>query len=205
MLTIAVCAAWEKAKCSTMQKGVHPEPVFARLRATGTDPVHDLPGVGENLQDHRQIRVQHRVHDTPTLNTLGGSVVRRTAMAAVWAVARKGSPTRSQPAGMSTSPRPTRTPSQNPAEPHGPPRRRRDRGARHGAARDGPFRPEDTSPGPDTADRDALHDYARRVVSTVFHPVGACRMGQGPGTVVGPDPRLVRLAGLRMLMPRSCR
>jgi choline dehydrogenase len=41
------------------------------------------------------------------------------------------------------------------------------------------FRPEETSPSPETADRDALHDYARRVVSTVFHPVGACRMGRG--------------------------
>jgi choline dehydrogenase len=29
------------------------------LRALGIDPVHDLPGVGENLQDHLEVYVQH--------------------------------------------------------------------------------------------------------------------------------------------------
>ena len=32
------------------------------LRALGIDVVHDLPGVGENLQDHLEVYVQHSVH-----------------------------------------------------------------------------------------------------------------------------------------------
>ena len=31
----------------------------AELRALGIEPVHDLPGVGENLQDHLEVYVQH--------------------------------------------------------------------------------------------------------------------------------------------------
>ncbi len=30
------------------------------LRALGIDPVHDLPGVGQNLQDHLEVHVKHR-------------------------------------------------------------------------------------------------------------------------------------------------
>ncbi len=30
-----------------------------RLRAAGVEPLHDLPGVGENLQDHLEVYVQH--------------------------------------------------------------------------------------------------------------------------------------------------
>jgi choline dehydrogenase len=36
------------------------------------------------------------------------------------------------------------------------------------------------------------------VVSTVFHPVGTCRMGDGPGAVVGPDLSLIGMDGLRI-------
>lgn len=44
-----------------------------KLRAVGIEPVHHLPGVGENLQDHLQIRCAYRVEDVPTLNILAGS------------------------------------------------------------------------------------------------------------------------------------
>lgn len=227
-----------------------------RLRDLGIAPVHDLPGVGENLQDHWQIRVQHRVHDTPTLNALGGSAVGRAAMAAVWAVARKG-PMAAQPplltaftrvtdgapapdlqihvsaasydrVGGPLHPWPGITSSACILRPaarghvhvttpdpdtqpeilsnllgHPDDREIAVRGvalvrrvmAQPAMAR---FRPEETSPGPDTRDRDALLDYARRVVSTVFHPVGTCRMGDGPGAVVGPDLSLIGLVGLRI-------
>jgi choline dehydrogenase len=39
-----------------------------RLKARGVEPVHALPGVGENLQDHLQIRSIYRVSNTVTLN-----------------------------------------------------------------------------------------------------------------------------------------
>ncbi len=38
------------------------------LREAGVKPVHHLPGVGENLQDHLQIRSVYKVHNTVTLN-----------------------------------------------------------------------------------------------------------------------------------------
>jgi choline dehydrogenase-like flavoprotein len=39
-----------------------------RLRQLGIDPVHNLARVGENLQDHLQIRCAYRVHGVTTLN-----------------------------------------------------------------------------------------------------------------------------------------
>ena len=41
----------------------------ARLRDLGIAPVLDLPGVGNNLQDHLQIRSAYRVEGADTLNT----------------------------------------------------------------------------------------------------------------------------------------
>lgn len=38
------------------------------LREQGIGVVHDLPGVGENLQDHWMLRVLHRVSNTATFN-----------------------------------------------------------------------------------------------------------------------------------------
>ena len=44
-----------------------------RLRGLGIEPVHHLPGVGENLQDHLQIRCAYQVEDVATLNGRVGS------------------------------------------------------------------------------------------------------------------------------------
>lgn len=41
----------------------------ARLQGLGIDVVHDLRGVGENLQDHLQLRMAYRVQNVRTLNT----------------------------------------------------------------------------------------------------------------------------------------
>ena len=45
----------------------------ALLRQHGVDVLHDLPGVGENLQDHLQIRAVFKVQGVTTLNTLANS------------------------------------------------------------------------------------------------------------------------------------
>jgi len=42
----------------------------SHLQSIGVQPVIDLPGVGENLQDHLQIRTIFKVKHTNTLNTL---------------------------------------------------------------------------------------------------------------------------------------
>ena len=47
--------------------GIGPAPL---LRAHGIEVVHDLPGVGANLQDHLQIRAVFKVQGAETLNTL---------------------------------------------------------------------------------------------------------------------------------------
>jgi choline dehydrogenase len=46
----------------------------ALLRQHGIDVVHDLPGVGANLQDHLQIRAVFKVSGVTTLNTLASSL-----------------------------------------------------------------------------------------------------------------------------------
>ena len=49
-------------------------------------------------------------------------------------------------------------------------------------------------------------EAAGNIATTIFHPVGTCRMGQDPGAVVGADLRVHGLKGLRVVdasvMPR---
>ncbi|MBA4097807.1 MAG: choline dehydrogenase [Rhodospirillum sp.] len=45
-----------------------------RLRALGIDIVHALSGVGENLQDHLQLRLIYKIRNALTLNTLGANL-----------------------------------------------------------------------------------------------------------------------------------
>jgi choline dehydrogenase len=47
----------------------------------GITPVHSLPGVGENLQDHLQIRMQYKVKNVKTLNGIANSLWGKAAMA----------------------------------------------------------------------------------------------------------------------------
>jgi choline dehydrogenase len=42
----------------------------AHLQAIGVPVVHDLPGVGANLNDHYVVRISHRVRDAVTINQL---------------------------------------------------------------------------------------------------------------------------------------
>ena len=50
------------------------------LHANGIDVIHDLPGVGENLQDHLQVRSVYKVANTVTLNQRANSLIGRAAM-----------------------------------------------------------------------------------------------------------------------------
>ncbi|MGY6570227.1 MAG: GMC family oxidoreductase, partial [Salinarimonas sp.] len=61
-----------------------------RLRALDL-PVHaDLPGVGENLQDHLQLRPIFKVENVATLNTEYAQWWKRIGMAAEYALLRRG-------------------------------------------------------------------------------------------------------------------
>ena len=51
------------------------------LKQHGIPLVHPLPGVGENLQDHLQIRMQYKVRNVKTLNGIANSLWGKAAMA----------------------------------------------------------------------------------------------------------------------------
>jgi choline dehydrogenase len=57
----------------------------------------------------------------------------------------------------------------------------------------------ETVPGLAVASDDAFLDYARHNGTTVFHPVGTCKMGTDPMAVVDPRLRVVGIAGLRVI------
>lgn len=50
------------------------------LQQHGIRVLHDLPGVGENLHDHLQIRLQYKVHNTVTLNDRARTLFGKLAM-----------------------------------------------------------------------------------------------------------------------------
>jgi choline dehydrogenase len=60
------------------------------LRQHGIPVVQDLPGVGENLQDHLQIRAVYKVDGVTTLNTLANSRWGQMKIAAEYALKRSG-------------------------------------------------------------------------------------------------------------------
>ena len=62
----------------------------ARLRAAGIPVVHDLPAVGENLQDHLQLRLIFKVSNVRTLNEWSGRPSARFAMGLQYLLFRRG-------------------------------------------------------------------------------------------------------------------
>ncbi|MFO1312762.1 MAG: GMC family oxidoreductase N-terminal domain-containing protein [Burkholderiales bacterium] len=62
----------------------------AVLRAAGIAVAHALAGVGENLQDHLQLRSIYKVRDARTLNTRVQSLAGKIAIAMEYAVKRSG-------------------------------------------------------------------------------------------------------------------
>lgn len=60
------------------------------------------------------------------------------------------------------------------------------------------YAPEEMRPGPGPDDDAALAEAAGRIGTTIFHPVGTCRMGADDRAVVGADLRVKGIAGLRV-------
>jgi choline dehydrogenase len=54
-------------------------------------------------------------------------------------------------------------------------------------------------PGPSVETEDDLHDYARDFGTTLYHPVGTCRMGGDPASVVDARLRVRGVGGLRVV------
>lgn len=233
-----------------------------RLQAMGITPRVDLPGVGENLQDHLQMRVSFRLKGIGSLNEKATSLWGKAVMAAEYALRRSGpismTPSqvgvfaRSRPdveradlqfhvqpismigAAKKLDPFPALSVSVCNLRPEA-------RGSVHVAptktgveirpnylsterdlqvATDGirlaraiAARPafsryvvEELLPGSDAQDEGVLRAAAARMGTTIFHPVGTCRMGADRDSVVDSRLRLRGLDGLRVadasVMPR---
>ena len=67
--------------------GVGPGALLSRL---GIDLVHDLPGVGRNLQDHLQLRTIYRVKNAKTLNTMVNTWWGKALIGLQYALTRSG-------------------------------------------------------------------------------------------------------------------
>lgn len=61
-----------------------------RLQDAGIETLHHLPGVGENLQDHLQIRSVYKVHNTVTLNQRVNSLWGKAKMGLEYALLKRG-------------------------------------------------------------------------------------------------------------------
>lgn len=62
----------------------------ALLKRHGVEVAHDLPGVGENLQDHLQIRAVFKVGNAKTLNTLANSLFGKVMIGLEYVLKRSG-------------------------------------------------------------------------------------------------------------------
>jgi len=219
--------------------------------------VRDTPAVGENLQDHLQVRTVFKVHGARTLNTIVNSPVGKARIGAEYALRRTGpmsmAPsqfgmfTRSDPSldrpdleyhvqplstdklGDPLHPFPAITVSVVNLRPDSvgsthlvgtdlaaQPEIRlnyltapRDRAVAVASIRQArrimgtealrQYRPEELRPGPDVVSDEELAHEAGNIGTTIFHPVGTCRMGTDDRAVVGPDLRVHGIDRLRVV------
>jgi len=229
----------------------------SQLEKLGIKVRHHLPGVGENLQDHLQIRTIYKVSNTVTLNQLANSMVGKARMGLEYLLFKSGPMTmppsqlgafaKSDPA--QTSPniewhvqplslekfgdplhsfnaitpsvcnlRPTsrgsvqlKTPNMNDA----PSIRLNYLSTEEDkqVAVDGlkftrkimaskalkPFAPEALKPGPEIHSDEALREAAGDLGTTIFHPVGTCKMGSDSMAVVDDRLQVQGVPGLRVI------
>ena len=62
----------------------------ARLHTAGVEALHELPGVGANLQDHLQIRAVFKTRGTKTLNSIVASPWGKLRIGAQYLLSRRG-------------------------------------------------------------------------------------------------------------------
>ena len=228
------------------------------LQQHGIAVLHDMPGVGENLQDHLQVRAVYQVQGTRTLNTRSNSLWGKALIAAEYALNRSGpmsmapsqlgafvrsSPDRDwpnleyhvQPLSLDAFGEPlhrfdaitTSVCNLNPTSrghvritsaasdaapaiaPHylSTTEDRRIaaeslRLTRHIAAQPAlaRYQPQEFKPGVQFQTDDELARLAGDIATTIFHPVGTCRMGRSgeAGAVVDTRLRVQGVTGLRI-------
>lgn len=229
----------------------------AHLQSIGVAVLHDLPGVGANLQDHYVARVSHRVRGAISTNQLAtglrlageavkfaltgkGALTFGVTTAQVFCSSREGlaspdlqllfTPASYDPvrfgklereAGMTVAVCPVRPDSRgtimaSAADPFARPairpnylsaasdqqvlaagiRMTRRIFAAPALAQHSTL---ETLPGPAVQTDAEMLDYMRRYGNTLYHPVGTCRMGEGPGAVVDSRLRVRGIGGLRVI------
>jgi choline dehydrogenase len=227
------------------------------LQRHGIDIRHALPGVGENLQDHLQVRLAYKVSNTKTLNERANRVLGRLGIGLEYALFRRGpmsmapsqlgafvksDPSRGTPdlqyhvqpltlerfgeklhefpaftaavcnlrptsrgtiriAGPDPREAPSIKPNYLATEED---RRVAVAGIRLtrrivAAPALGRFSPEEFKPGPAAQSDAELARAAGDIATTIFHPVGTCRMGPDELAVVDERLRVHGIAGLRVV------
>ncbi len=228
----------------------------ALLQSHGLPVVHELPGVGENLQDHLQIRAVYGIEGCLTLNHLANSLLGKMRIGAEYLLRRSGpmsmspsqlgafarsSPQRAWP-NVQYHVQPLSLPAfgepldrfdaftasvcnLNPssrghvriasADPTAAPRIQANylstdedrlvaaeslRLTRHivSQAALAPFKPKELKPGLQFQSDEDLARLSGDIGTTIFHPVGTCRMGRADDPTAVVDPRLA-VRGMRGL------
>ncbi len=67
--------------------GIGPASLLTKL---SIPVIHDLPGVGQNLQDHLQLRMIYRIEGAKTLNTMANSLWGKAMIGLEYALTRRG-------------------------------------------------------------------------------------------------------------------
>ena len=227
------------------------------LNQHGIKVQHAMEGVGENLQDHLQIRTVYTVKNAKTLNTMANSLFGKAKIAMQYGLARSG-PMSMAPSqfGMFTKSRPDlATPDLEyhvqplSTEKLGDPLhpfpaitvsvcnlRPDSIGASHIQSTDlqqqpdirlnylsaetdravalasikqvrkvmtakalAPHEPQEILPGPDCISDGDILGAVGDIATTIFHPVGTCKMGTDNGAVVDPELKVHGLCGLRVV------
>ncbi|MGE0735633.1 MAG: GMC family oxidoreductase [Alphaproteobacteria bacterium] len=228
------------------------------LREKGVAVVHDLPGVGENLQDHLQLRLIYKLSGIGTLNERVNSLFGRAMIGAEYVLKRTGPMTmgasqlgcfaKSDPSrdtanveyhiqplstdklGDPLHPFPALTASvcnlrptsrgqirltgaDTRAPPSIQPNYLSTEDDRRVAVDSikltrrivleskafAPHKPEEFLPGASVASDAEMAEAAGKIGSTIFHPVGTCKMGGDSMAVVDAQLRVHGLAGLRVV------
>ncbi len=228
----------------------------ALLQEHGIAPRHELAGVGENLQDHLQIRTIYKVSNTRTLNETANSLIGRIGMGLEYFLFRRGpltmAPSQLGAFARSDSSRDTANleyhvqplsldkfgdplhpfqaftasvcnlrptsrghvriksldPRAHPAIQPNYLATQEDRGVAADAIRltrricsakaMARFKPEEYKPGPQFQSTEELAHAAGNIGTTIFHPVGTCKMGPDPMAVVDERLRVHGIGGLRV-------
>ncbi|MGF1619005.1 MAG: GMC family oxidoreductase [Rhodomicrobiaceae bacterium] len=227
------------------------------LSAAGIPVRHELPGVGENLQDHLQIRTIYKIRNALTLNERAGTLLGKAGIALEYALKQSGpmSMAPSQLGAFTRSDPSFETPNiQYHVQPlsldrfgeplHAFPAitasvanlRPESRGATHVASADARahpqiqpnylstetdrrvaadsirvtrqilaakamarFEPEEHLPGEAITSDEDLARAAGDIGTTIFHPVGTCKMGHDERAVVDERLRVRGVDGLRVV------